>query len=250
MEVRLTRMTADPILAIEEAACNCYDSTPSLDGKIMKHCIKSGHTSVTEFCTFTFHIEGVSRALLAQLTRHRHAGYAVRSQRYCDEDGFEFVVPPSIKDNPSAEVAFRKLMYHIRSEYEYLQELKIPNEDARYILPNACETRLEITMNLRALMNFMNERLCMCAQWEIRNLARKIRRLILEQVPELKPYLVPKCEKNGVEFGACSESKKRSCGRHPRNNDIFDAYNNHIDRMRKFSKLKLGKSRGSYRAIT
>ena len=85
MKVTLTRITDDPILAIEEAASNCYDSRPSADGKILKHCVKSGHTSVTEFLNFTFHIEGVSRSLLAQLTRHRHAGYAVRSQRYCSE---------------------------------------------------------------------------------------------------------------------------------------------------------------------
>ena len=224
MKVTLTRITGDPILAIEEAASNCYDSTPSNDGKILEHCIKSGHTSVTEFCNFTFHIEGVSRALLAQLTRHRHAGYAVRSQRYCDEDGFNFIIPPSISGNASAEVAFKKLMYHIQSEYEYLKELGIPNEDARFILPNACETKLEVTMNLRALMNFMNERLCTCAQWEIRVLAQKMRDLIIEQIPLLAKYLVPKCEKYGKDNGFCAESRKRSCKRHPLLIDIIKDY--------------------------
>ena len=88
MKVTLTRITNDPILAIEEAASNCYDSTPDGSGKIMRHCIKSGHQSVTEFCDFTFHIEGISRALSHQLVRHRIASYAQRSQRYCSEDGF------------------------------------------------------------------------------------------------------------------------------------------------------------------
>ena len=104
MIVKLTRITGDPVLAIEEAASNCYDSTPSKDGKILKHCVKSGHTSVTEFCNFTFHIEGVSRALLSQLTRHRHAGYAVRSQRYCSENEFDYIVPNTIKNRAIKKV--------------------------------------------------------------------------------------------------------------------------------------------------
>ena len=229
MKVTLTRITENPILAIEEAASNCYNSTPTGDGKIMKYCIKSGHTSVTEFCNFTFHIEGVSRALLAQLTRHRHAGYAVRSQRYCSEDGFEYVIPPSIKNNEATLQQYEIVMDHLQTMYYVLQDQGIPNEDARYILPNACETKLEVTMNLRALMNFMNERLCTCAQWEIRLLAHRMKGLIIDEVPELEPYLVPKCEKNGKEFGACNESKSRSCGRHPTLTEIFEDYNNYKD---------------------
>ena len=93
MKVTLTRVTDNPILAVEEAASNCYNSKATGDGKIMKHCIKSGHTSVTEFCDFTFHIEGISRALSHQLVRHRMASYAQRSQRYCSEDGFEYITP-------------------------------------------------------------------------------------------------------------------------------------------------------------
>lgn len=229
MKVTLTRITGDPILAIEEAASNCYDSEPSTDGKILDHCIRSGHTSVTEFCNFTFHIEGVSRALLAQLTRHRHAGYAVKSQRYCSEDGFDYIVPPSISCNRNIEASYHAMMDRINDYYTALQELGIPNEDARFVLPNACETVVEVTMNLRALMNFMNERLCTCAQWEIRNLAQKMRKLIIEQVPLFEKYLVPKCEKYGKEFGFCNESKKRSCGRHPRLAEIFEDYHNYKD---------------------
>lgn len=229
MKVKLTRITKDPILAIEEAASNCYNSTPAGDGKIMKHCVKSGHTSVTEFCDFTFHIEGVSRALSHQLVRHRLASYAQRSQRYCSEDGFNYVIPLSVKNNPTALAFYQDSIRNIASNYKTLQELGIPNEDARMILPNACETQIEVKMNLRALMNFMYERMCTCSQWEIRELAQLMRKAVIEQVPELEPYLVPKCEKNGKEFGACNESKSRSCGRHPRLEEIFEDYHNYKD---------------------
>lgn len=229
MKVTLTRITENPILAIEEAASNCYNSEATGDGKIMKHCIKSGHTSVTEFCDFTFHIEGISRALSHQLVRHRLASYAQRSQRYCSEDGFEYVVPNSIKNNPCALAEYEKLMNKITDIYSYLQGNGIPNEDARMVLPNACTTCIEVKMNLRALMNFMNERLCSCAQWEIRNLAWEMRKQVLLQVPELDDYLVPKCEKYGAEFGFCNESKSRTCGRHPRLADIFEDYHKYND---------------------
>ena len=227
MKVELTRITKDPILAIEEAASNCYNSEATGDGKIMKHCIKSGHTSVTEFCDFTFHIEGVSRALSHQLVRHRLASYAQRSQRYCSEDGFNYVKPNTVKLGDAANVIYDNAMEHLANTYKLLQELGIPNEDARMVLPNACETQIEVKMNLRALMNFMNERLCTCAQWEIRNLAWEMRKQVLLQVPELEAYLVPKCEKYGAKFGFCNESKSRTCGRHPRLEEIFEDYYNY-----------------------
>lgn len=233
MEVKLTRFTGDPIKAIEEAASNCYDSVPDGSGKIMKHCIRSGHTSVTEFCDFTFHVSGISRALSHQLVRHRIASYAQRSQRYCSEDGFGYVTPKSISDSERANYIYNELMEKIEEYYETLQSLGIPNEDARMVLPNACETVIEVKMNLRTLMNFMNERLCTCAQWEIRQLAQEMRRLVLEVIPQLEPYLVPKCERYGKEFGFCMETKSRrealKCKRHPRLADIFEDYRNYND---------------------
>lgn len=233
MKVTLTRITENPILAIEEAASNCYNSEATGDGKIMAHCIKSGHTSVTEFCDFTFHIEGVSRALSHQLVRHRLASYAQRSQRYCSEGSFSFITPNSIESNVSAHLKYMDLIEKINDTYELLQELGIPNEDARMVLPNACETQIEVKMNLRTLMNFMNERLCSCAQWEIRNLAWEMRKQVLLQVPELDSYLVPKCEKYGKEFGFCTETKQRreqlKCNRHPRLAEIFEGYHNYKD---------------------
>lgn len=105
----------------------------------------------------------------------------------------------------------------INNAYINLQSLGISNEDARYVLPNACETVIEVKMNLRSLIHFMNERLCTRAQWEIRQLALKMKYAIEEQYPELSEYLVPKCEKYTQHF--CTEHK--SCGRNPTLKDIF-----------------------------
>ena len=210
MKVTLTRVTENPIGAIEEAACNCYNSEPT-GGKIMKACYNSGHHSVLEFCDFTFHIEGVSRALTHQLVRHRLASYAQRSQRYCGENNFDYVIPPSIEKDKEAKDTFIALMGYIGMQYERLQKAGIPNEDARYVLPNACETVIEVKMNLRSLIHFMNERLCTRAQWEIRLLALEMKKCIEEQYPELAKYLVPKCEAH-APYSFCTEHK--SCGRH------------------------------------
>ena len=217
MKVTLTRITENPIGAIEEAACNCYNSEPT-GGKIMKACYNSGHHSVLEFCDFTFHIEGVSRALTHQLVRHRLASYAQRSQRYCGENGFDYIVPSSIQENKAIHLEYANLMNRINDLYEFMQKNGIPNEDARYILPNACETVIEVKMNLRSLIHFMNERLCTRAQWEIRQLAREMKKAIEEQYPELAEYLVPKCEAHG-KYAFCTEHK--SCGRHATLKEIF-----------------------------
>ena len=212
MKVILTHMTDNPVAAIEEAACNCYNSTPT-NGKIMKACYSSGHHSVLEFANFTFHIEGVSRALLAQLTRHRHAGYAVRSQRYCAENEFEYVVPPTIKPNSEIGERYHKLMREIADWYSEAQDYGIPNEDARYALPNACHTSLEFTCNGRELIHIMNERLCTRAQWEIRQLCLLMKTEVEKACPQFAEYLVPKCEKHGKDKAFCTEHA--SCGRHP-----------------------------------
>lgn len=214
MKVTLTNVTYNPVDAIEAAACNCYDSEPT-GGKIMKSCYKSGHHSVLEFADFTFHIEGVSRALLAQLTRHRHCSFAVRSQRYCSEDGFNYVIPHTIENNSKACERYIRSMQYIQEEYEKLQELGIANEDARYILPNACETILEVKMNGRELIHVMNERLCSRAQWEIREMCLMMKAQVKDyndQCAMYSEFLVPKCEKYGKDYAFCPEHK--SCGRH------------------------------------
>lgn len=214
MKVELINYTANPVDAIERAASTCYDSQPT-GGKIMRHCYKSGHHSVLEFADFTFRISGVSRALTHQLVRHRMASYAQRSQRYCVEDGFEYVTPDSIAKNEEALAAYDQTVAAIQEAYSKLTGLGIPAEDARMLLPNACCTEICVKMNLRELIHFCNERLCSCAQWEIRAMAREMVKAVVAVAPELKDYLVPKCEANSPYF-FCNESKSRSCGRHPR----------------------------------
>lgn len=230
MKVTLTRVTERPVEAIEEAASNCYDSEPSSNGTIMKHCHKSGHHSVLEFADFTFHIEGVSRALSHQLVRHRIASYAQRSQRYCSEDSFGYVTPKTIQDNEEASVVYKTIMRDLAYKYKQLQELGIPNEDARMILPNACETQIEVKMNGRALMNFFAERLCKRAQWEIRQLAKLMLKAVKEHDSQCEEYAKlcgPKCERYGKELGFCTE--KDSCDRYPQLKDVMEGYHNYKD---------------------
>ena len=208
MKVELVDWTVNPQEKIELAASNCYDSIPN--GKIMKSCYKSGHHSVLEFANFHFHIEGVSRACTHQLVRHRTGSYAQRSQRYCNEDGFGVVIPQSIKNDPQVLEQYRNTINRIHWFYDYAQAHGIPNEDARYILPNACTSIINISFDFRNLIHFMNERLCNKAQEEIRQVAQEMKRCVLEVFPEAKDMLVPKCERYEIPF--CTEQK--SCGRH------------------------------------
>ena len=218
MKVTLTRVTTKPVMAIEEAACNCYNSTPSEDGKIMNACYKNGHKSVLEFVDFTFHIEDVSRSLLAQLTRHRISSFAVRSQRYVVETNINWIVPETIKNNPEALQLFNDFHNQTEQTYHKLLDLEIPAEDARYILTNACPTILQVKMDLTALIHFMNERLCSRAQWEIRELAIKMKQEIVKDYPQFSKMLVPKCEMYSP-YCFCTEQK--SCGRHPKLKEVY-----------------------------
>lgn len=219
MQVKLTRYTKDPVLATEEAAANCYDSHPSTDGRIMNACYRSGHQSILEFATFTWHITGVSRALLAQLTRHRHASFAVKSQRFCNESQFGYVIPPSIMIEEKELALYQFTMETLQGIYDKLIAAGIPAEDARFVLPNACETVIECSMNLRELIHFCNERLCQKSQWEIRQLAQMMAAAVIEAMPEAKKFLVPKCEAK-IPFCFCMEDK--SCGRHPKLEEVFE----------------------------
>lgn len=187
--------------------------------KLIRHVLDSGHHSVLEHVSFTFFISGVSRALSHQLVRHRiGVSYSQQSQRYCAfEDGFNYVIPPSISKDPELLGKFRELMTQINDTYQYFLEKEIPAEDARMVLPNACTTNLTVTMNLRALMHFCEERMCTCAQGEIRQMARSMAKLITDKIPELKEYLREKC----YRLGYCNENSKRSCGRKPLKSEVF-----------------------------
>ena len=213
MKVELIHYTKNPVETIEQAASTCYDSQTA-GGRIMRHCYKSGHHSVLEFADFTFRISGVSRVLTHQLVRHRMASYAQRSQRYCVEDGFGYVTPPSVSSKPDALERYNETVETIKRAYSELLALGVPAEDARMLLPNACCTEICVKMNLRELIHFCNERLCACAQWEIRAMTREMVRAVAEVAPELKEFLVPKCEAR-APYSFCTETKSRSCGRHP-----------------------------------
>lgn len=220
MKVELISHTPNPVATIERAASTCYDSQPT-DGRIMRHCYKSGHHSVLEFADFSFKIEGVSRALTHQLVRHRMASYAQRSQRYCTEDGFEYVTPKTIAKNDETAELYQGIMENIQTAYDALIAYGVPAEDARMLLPNACCSQICVKMNLRELIHFCNERLCACAQWEIREMARLMVKAVVEVEPELAEFLVPKCEKH-APYCFCTETKKRSCGRHPVIGDVMN----------------------------
>lgn len=156
----------------------------------MKHLYRNGHLSVFEHIYFTFKVEGISRACSHQIVRHRHCSFTQRSQRYCSEDGFRFVTPPTIDAG-----AFVNDMEDIGDWYTDYQKSGVPNEDARYILPNACETSMYISCNLRELIHIANERKCYRAQWEIRELVTKMCDLVDSR---LHFMLVAKCQSGRI----------------------------------------------------
>ena len=190
MKVTLVQATPNPIETIAQIASICYDSDPKNAMGLVKHLYNNGHHSVMEHIYFTFKIEGISRACSHQLVRHRHCSFTQRSQRYCSEDGFEFVTPPTVDTD-----SLKGSMEVIAMWYEDYQDSGAPNEDARYILPNACATSLYLSCNLRELIHMANERLCARAQWEIRDLVREMCHLV---DPHLQFMLVPKCKSGRI----------------------------------------------------
>ena len=194
MKVTLIQATPNPIETISQIASICYDSAPKDPLKLVKHLYRNGHHSVFEHIYFTFKIEGISRACSHQLVRHRHCSFTQRSQRYCLEDDFQTIYPKSIKAIDTKE-GYDALMKYITECYTELVALNVPNEDARYVLPNACTTSLYLSCNLRELIHIANERLCSRAQWEIRELVQKMVALI---DPKLHFMLVPKCKSGRI----------------------------------------------------
>lgn len=191
MKVTLIQATPNPINTIAKIASICYDSDPKNPLGLVKHLYRNGHHSVFEHIYFTFKIEGISRACSHQLVRHRHCSFTQRSQRYCSEDGFEYVTPPTVDD-----ALFYNEMEEINDWYRYQREqYGALNEDARYLLPNACATEMYLSCNLRELIHIANERLCSRAQWEIRELVKQMVALI---DPTLHFMLVPKCKSGRI----------------------------------------------------
>ena len=236
MKVTLLTHTVDPDKTIAAAAKLCYSPSSIdniLDGltdeksaSFVDMLTEIGHESPTEHASFTFGIEGVSRSLLAQITRHRIASYSVQSQRYVLEERFEYVIPPEIEDNEEAKKLYLEAMEDDQKKYSQITEIlfkkhfkaltdegkneadakkeatKAAIEDARFVLPNACATKMIVTMNARSLQNFFAHRCCNRAQWEIRELADQMLALVYAVSPYIFKKSGPKCL-----FDKCGEGK-------------------------------------------
>ncbi len=240
-KVTLLAHTPNPEHTVASAAKLCY-SASDIDGiregltdekaaSFVEMLAEIGHESPIEHASFTFGIEGVSRALLAQITRHRIASFSVQSQRYVAENDFEFVTPPEIAAEPEALRLFNEAMQKDKEYYEKITEVlkakhkaellaegkdekaadraaeKKAIEDARFVLPNACDTKMVVTMNARSLQNFFRHRCCNRAQWEIREVANQMLALVLEVAPNLFKNAGPSCM-----AGGCPEGKM-TCGK-------------------------------------
>ena len=223
MKVALVRHTLSPEEVVALGARLCY-SRARVDDLLervstrdqtdfVNRIMGMGHDSVLEHASFTFGIEGVSRVLLAQITRHRLASFSVQSQRYVSyEDGFGYIMPPKIAAlGEDAQAEFARQMDTMHLWYTQWQERlgtgEGGNEDARFVLPGACETRMMVTMNVRELRHFFSLRMCSRAQWEIRELATRMHALCMEVAPALFATAGPGCLR-----GACPEGEK-SCGK-------------------------------------
>lgn len=219
MKVELLNYTHNPEQTVALAGRLCYSGsdieetkkglTEGYTKKILGILRKNGHLSTFEHVSFTFGIEGISRVLTHQLVRHRIASYSQQSQRYVkEEEGkFEYVIPDSIKENKEAKNKFIKRMEEYHKYYLEAVEMGIPKEDARFYLPNAAETKIIVTMNARALTNFLEERLCERAQWEIRKMAGMMLELVKEKAPILFKNVGPACVN-----GPCPEGTM-TCGK-------------------------------------
>lgn len=224
LKVELIRHTPAPEESVALGAKLCYSRSDidSLKEKIevqdqtkyIEKLLGMGHESVLEHASFTFGVEGVSRVTLAQLTRHRIASFSVQSQRYVSyENGFGYVIPPRIRElGPEAVEKYRAEMQQIQVWYNEWQKLlgdagEQSNEDARFVLPNACETRILLTMNARELRHFFSLRMCERAQWEIREMAVRMHEECMKVAPALFADAGPACVR-----GKCGEGEK-SCGK-------------------------------------
>lgn len=225
LKVFLVRHTPYPEETIAMAAKLCYSPSDieSLRGKIetrdqkafVEKLVKIGHMSPVEHASFTFAIEGISRACSHQLVRHRLASYSQQSQRYVSEEaGFDYIIPPVIKDDKELKVFFEKFMAEAQETYNYLVKKlnekgikgEAANQDARFALPNAAETKIMVTMNARELLHFFRQRCCYRAQWEIRNMAQQMLFLVKKAAPIIFEKAGPACL-----FAPCPEGEM-NCG--------------------------------------
>lgn len=211
--VILIEHTPNPERTVALAARLCYSPTSinELREKLADSDIESflnkimslGHHSVLEHASFTFGIEGISRVTTHQLVRHRIASFSQQSQRYVShKDEFTSIMPDTIAENPDARQIFAFMSETVHKAYAQLIEMGIPAEDARYILPNATETKIIMTMNARELLHFFTLRCCQRAQWEIRQMSIEMLRLVKQVAPTIFRDAGPGCA-----VGSCPEGK-------------------------------------------
>lgn len=218
MDVKLLCHTPDPERLIASAARLCYSKNCPDDlfenlsderiGMLLDILIQNGHYSALEHAVFSFSISGISRACTHQLVRHRLASYSQQSQRYVKllDGELHHVLPESIKNDPEAEALVVSHLQAVDKLYSDLIALNIPAEDARYILPNSSQSNIVVTMNARELNHFFSLRCCNRAQWEIRELAWAMLKLVQEVAPRLFMKSGPGCLR-----GQCPEHEM-SCG--------------------------------------
>lgn len=224
LNVVLLSYTENPEKTIARAGRLCYfksdisDLEKEMTEKKVKELLtklaKSGHLSAFEHSSFTFGIEGISRACSHQLVRHRIASYSQQSQRYVVfKENFDYITPKEIEKNKLAREVFKDFIKISKETYDKLISLGIDKEDARYVLPNASETKIIVTMNARELLHFFSLRLCRRAQWEIREMAK----LMLKRVRQVCPIIFEnagpdcirtKCPEGEMSCGKSNEVKK------------------------------------------
>lgn len=219
MEVTLLYHTPDPERAVATAARLCYAPVGAAElmetmsdervRSVLRTIMSSGHFSTLEHASYTFAIDGVSRALTHQLVRHRLASFNQQSQRYVTfSDELETVEPPTVVDDPIAHAAFQEAVESAFKAYRVLVDAGVPAEDARYLLPNAAATKIAVTMNIRELLHLFELRCCNRAQWEIRGLADRMLELVMPTAPYIFMDAGAPCRR-----GSCPEGKM-TCG-HP-----------------------------------
>lgn len=217
MQVELLYHTPDPERAIATAARLCYAPVGASElmetmpeervRSVLSTIMRSGHFSTLEHASYTFAIDGVSRALTHQLVRHRLASYNQQSQRYVKfKEGVAVVKPESVKASPETEAAFDEAIDACVAAYKKLLDAGVPAEDARYLLPNAAESKIVVTMNVRELLHFFSLRCCNRAQWEIREMAHRM----LELARPTASFIFADAGAGCVR-GACPEGKM-ACG--------------------------------------
>lgn len=190
MQVVLTNITPDAELHCEKAARDCYDSIskmkdPTKSTNLIKACTVADHLTINGHASASFRITGVSRALMGQITRHRTACFSIRSQRYVDEEGFQYIVAPTIEANAKAKAIHERVMQAIQQGYDDLKAEGIPREDARGVLPNDCHTTINMTMSFEGWLHYLRRRLNKKAQWEIREVAKLQYKALHEACPKI-----------------------------------------------------------------